>query len=75
MNKKLIQKLEDYMWEQLADYYAPLTDDLLVEAMEDGEKVQVAFDIMINRIGKHFKDLYGIETFEDILSDPKYKDI
>ena len=61
MNDELKANLIDYMFELLADYYAPLTDDLLVEAMEDLEMVQTAYDFMIENIENYFIKHYDVE--------------
>lgn len=59
------------MFALLADYYAPLTDDMLCDATQDHEKVQTAYNIMMENIGNHFKSEHDVQTPEDFINDKK----
>lgn len=68
LNKKLTEQLDQQIYELVCDLNAPVTDDLSVEYMQDGEMVGEAIEVLMDRIKKYLIENYDAE---EVLSNDK----
>lgn len=68
LNRILTEQLDQQIYELVCDLNAPVTDDLSVEYMQDGEMVGEAIEVLMDRIKKYLIDNYDAE---EVLSNDK----